>query len=208
MGNIGSTGVHNWRRNSSQRNHPPPPPPQPPQPEITSNCYVFAAMTPYPPSQYPNPNAHCITSTPHAPPPYVKHQKAVTIRNNVNLKETLRIVPDEEDPGKGVSRFQITQAVFEKDKGEYHVRVVKQILRVNGMRYELQEIYGIGNSVEGEFDGNDPRKECVICISEPRDTTVLPCRHMCMCSECAKVLMFQTNPMSNIQTASRASFRD
>lgn len=78
----------------------------------------------------------------------------------------------------GSSNSQITQAVFEKDKGEYHVRVVKQILWVNGMRYELQEIYGIGNSVEGEFDGNDPGKECVICLSEPRDTTVLPCRHM------------------------------
>lgn len=73
---------------------------------------------------------------------------------------------------------QITQAVFEKDKGEYQVRVLKQILWVNGMRYELQEIYGIGNSVEGDVDGNDPGKECVICLSEPRDTTVLPCRHM------------------------------
>ena len=30
-------------------------------------------------------------------------------------------------------------------------------------------------------------------MSEPRDTTVLPCRHMCMCSECAKVLRLQSN---------------
>lgn len=88
---------------------------------------------------------------------------------------------------------QITKAVFEMEKGEYQVRVVKQILWVSGMRYELQEIYGIGNSVDDDFDGNDPGKECVICLSEPRDTTVLPCRHMCMCSECAKVLRFQTN---------------
>ncbi|KAK2455027.1 putative E3 ubiquitin-protein ligase log2 [Trifolium repens] len=88
---------------------------------------------------------------------------------------------------------QITQAVFEKEKGEFRVKVVKQILWVNGMRYELQEIYGIGTSVESDLDGNDPGKECVICLSEPRDTTVLPCRHMCMCSGCAKVLRFQTN---------------
>lgn len=226
--------------------------------------------------------------------PYVEHQKAVTIRNAVNIKkETLRIEPDEENPGKflvsftfdatvdgrislvffakevedcslgamkqdllppvmvefkeglgqkfkqpsgtgiefsmfeetdlrysntdvyplavkaeaslgtqkgpdgnamsGTVNSQITQAVFEKEKGEYQVRVVKQILWVNGMRYELQEIYGIGNSVESDVDGNDPGKECVICLSEPRDTTVLPCRHMCMCSGCAKVLRFQTN---------------
>ncbi|CAK9185135.1 unnamed protein product [Ilex paraguariensis] len=91
------------------------------------------------------------------------------------------------------SNAQITQAVFGKDKGEYRVRVVKQILWVNGKRYELQEIYGIGNSIDGDFDGSDPGKECVICLSEPRDTTVLPCRHMCMCSGCAKVLRFQTD---------------
>ncbi|KAJ6913697.1 hypothetical protein NC651_016053 [Populus alba x Populus x berolinensis] len=93
----------------------------------------------------------------------------------------------------GAMNSQITHAVFEKEKGEYQVRVMKQILWVNGMRYELQEIYGIGNSVDGDVDANDPGKECVICLSEPRDTTVLPCRHMCMCSGCAKVLRFQTN---------------
>ncbi|KHN39085.1 E3 ubiquitin-protein ligase MGRN1, partial [Glycine soja] len=232
-----------------------------------------------------------------APAPYVEHQKAVTIKNDVNIKkETLRIEPDDENPGRflvsftfdatvsgsitilffakegegctltpmkenvlppvtvnfqqglgqkfkqpagtgidfstfeesellkagdmdvypvaikadassgdhdesksnetpasGSSNSQITQAVFEKEKGEFQVKVVKQILWVNGMRYELQEIYGIGNSVESDVDGNDPGKECVICLSEPRDTTVLPCRHMCMCSGCAKVLRFQTN---------------
>ncbi|XP_062002880.1 probable E3 ubiquitin-protein ligase LOG2 [Rosa rugosa] len=230
-----------------------------------------------------------------APTPYVEHQKAVTIRNDVNLKkESLRVEPDEENPGSFLLSFtfdatvagsitiiffakegedcnltptkfnllppvtvhfqqglgqkfkqppgtginfsmfdetellkvagldiyplavkaeasppehdgsegnsvsvatnsQITQAVFEREKGEFQVRVVKQILWVSGMRYELQEIYGIGNSVEDDLDGNDPGKECVICLSEPRDTTVLPCRHMCMCSGCAKVLRYQTN---------------
>jgi E3 ubiquitin-protein ligase MGRN1 len=232
------------------------------------------------------------------PAPYVEHQKAVTIKNDVNIKkETLRIEPDEENPGQFLVTFtfdatvsgsitvlffakegdgcvlnstkenvlapvtinfqqglgqkfrqpsgtginfsmfeesellkvgeidvypvavkadassgdvdgsketptsgnktntnsQITQAVFEKEKGVFRVKVVKQILWVNGMRYELQEIYGIGTSVESDLDGNDPGKECVICLSEPRDTTVLPCRHMCMCSGCAKVLRFQTN---------------
>ncbi|XP_057954962.1 probable E3 ubiquitin-protein ligase LOG2 [Malania oleifera] len=234
---------------------------------------------------------HSAAPAPAPAPPYVEHQKAVTIRNDVNIKkETLRVEPDEKNPtqflvsftfdataagsitviffakedvdcnlmamkeslpkpvtvpfqvglgqkfrqpsGTGIefSMFedaelmkegdteifplavkaeaypldhndteenlarnsQITQAVFEK-KGDFQARVVKQILWVNGMRYELQEIYGIGNSVDCDFDGNDPGKECVICLSEPRDTTALPCRHMCMCSGCAKVLRFQTN---------------
>ncbi|XP_010543395.1 PREDICTED: probable E3 ubiquitin-protein ligase LOG2 [Tarenaya hassleriana] len=239
---------------------------------------------------------HCGPMMP-PPLPYVEHQKAVTIRNDVNLKkETLRLEPDSENPGRflvsftfdatvsgritvvffakegekcnltatkedilppvtvnfdkglcqkfiqpsgtgidlsafedsellkaadtdiyplavkaeanpsvdneseggsGSTNAQITRAVYKKEKGEINIRVVNQILWVNGMRYELQEIYGIGNSVDGgdedAADGNDPGKECVICLSEPRDTTVLPCRHMCMCSGCAKVLRFQTN---------------
>ena len=28
---------------------------------------------------------------------------------------------------------------------------------------------------------------CVICLVNERNTTVLPCRHMCMCNECAQV---------------------
>lgn len=78
----------------------------------------------------------------------------------------------------GNRNSQITLAAFEKEKGGFRVKVVKQILWVNKMRYELQEIYGIVNSVESEVDENDSGKECVICLSEPRDTTVLPCRHM------------------------------
>jgi hypothetical protein len=231
-----------------------------------------------------------------SPPPYVEHQKAVTIRNDVNLKkESLHMEQDEENPGQflvaftfdatvagsitviffakeaedciltptkenllapvtvhfeeglgqkfrqpsgtgidfsmseetdllevadmevyplavkaetspvipsgseeghaesGATNSQITKAVFGKERGEYKLKVVKQIVWVNRMRYELQEIYGIGDSTDGDFDGNDPGKDCVICLSEPRDTTVLPCRHMCMCSGCAKLLRLQTN---------------
>ncbi|XP_042018162.1 probable E3 ubiquitin-protein ligase LOG2 [Salvia splendens] len=320
MGNITSSGAHSRRRNSSRRSHPPPPQPEitanryvfaaaTPYPNPNSNApppyyhqypgyYAPPAAMPMPlPAPYDHHHHHANWVNGRypmmqPPPQYVEHQKAVTIRNDVNLKkETLKIEPDEYNPGKylvsftydatvagsitiiffakegedccltpikeslhpsikvdfeqglaqefkqpsgtgidlsmfeegellkdgdvdiyplavkaealtdgqngnsdnGSSNSQITQAVFEKDKGEYHVRVVKQILWVKGMRYELQEIYGIGNSVEGEVDANDPGKECVICLSEPRDTTVLPCRHMCMCSECAKVLRSQTN---------------
>nr|VDC84586.1 unnamed protein product [Brassica rapa] len=86
-------------------------------------------------------------------------------------------------PEEGKStNAQITQLTFVKEKGEVKIRVVKQLLWVNGARYELQDIYG-----------TDQGKECVVCLSEPRDTIVLPCRHMCMCSGCAKALRFQKN---------------
>lgn len=77
------------------------------------------------------------------------------------------------------SNMQITQAVLLKGNTEsFQVKVIRQILWVDGVRYELQDIFGIASSsVEGVKD-NDSGKECVICMTEPKDTFVLPCRHM------------------------------
>ncbi|GMF09428.1 unnamed protein product [Phytophthora lilii] len=81
---------------------------------------------------------------------------------------------------------------------------------VDGLTYELQEIYGIDGSVaaapktERNGAGGDAQNdtsqtakeeieipegaECIICLCEPRNTTILPCRHMCLCTECAEAL--------------------
>ena len=41
---------------------------------------------------------------------------------------------------------------------------------------------------------------CVICLVNDRDTTVLPCRHMCMCHECAQVsCLLDALPDSSVQ---------
>lgn len=106
-------------------------------------------------------------------------------------------LPDEQGGQlSAVANAQITLAVIDKNNnGSFQVKVLKQILWAENVRYELQEIYGIANSDETEVgaDAEDTGKECVICMTEPRDTTVLPCRHMCMCSECAKALTRQSN---------------
>lgn len=53
---------------------------------------------------------------------------------------------------------------------------------------EMQEVYG----AEAGVDGNEGRRECVVCMSEPRDTAMLPCRHMCLCGGCAEQLRGRT----------------
>lgn len=78
---------------------------------------------------------------------------------------------------------QITQAVIEKNSnGTFQVKVVKQKLWADGEQYELQEIFGLASSTEpkvvGGVDESDDGKDCVICLSEQRNTTVLPCRHL------------------------------
>ncbi|KAI3835132.1 hypothetical protein MKX03_019758 [Papaver bracteatum] len=106
----------------------------------------------------------------------------------------LPMIEDSDHPLPSTSRAQISEAVLERNnQGAFQVKVVKQILWIDGERYELREIYGIGNSTEPDLDDNESGKECVICMTEPKDTAVLPCRHMCMCNECANELRRQTN---------------
>lgn len=85
-----------------------------------------------------------------------------------------------DDPSPSSSpHMQITQAVIQKnDQTGFQVKVFKQILWIDGIRYELREIFGIENSAAESFKDDDPGKECVICLTEPKDTAVLPCRHM------------------------------
>ncbi|KAL6615187.1 hypothetical protein ACP70R_037457 [Stipagrostis hirtigluma subsp. patula] len=98
--------------------------------------------------------------------------------------------------GIDVSQFEESELTKVGEGGVFPVAFkveVPQILWLHGTRYVLQEIYGIGNTADRNGHEDDSGKECVICLSEPRDTTVLPCRHMCLCRECAQLLRFQTN---------------
>ena len=83
--------------------------------------------------------------------------------------------------------------------------MLKQKIWVEGVSYELQEIYGLeqasaaaraaagGSSGAGAGSEDEEQRLCVICLVNDRDTTVLPCRHMCMCHECAQELRKQTS---------------
>lgn len=50
----------------------------------------------------------------------------------------------------------------------------------------------IANSTRGPL-GAENSFDCVICMSDERDTMLLPCRHLCLCSSCAQSLRFQAN---------------
>ena len=45
----------------------------------------------------------------------------------------------------------------------------------------------------GDEDCEDNGGDCVVCMSDPRDTIILPCRHLCLCNTCAESLRYQAN---------------
>lgn len=55
-------------------------------------------------------------------------------------------------------------------------------------------MFGIENkelSAEGSTD--DCGLECIICMSDIRDTVILPCRHLCICNNCADTLRYKVS---------------
>jgi E3 ubiquitin-protein ligase MGRN1 len=105
----------------------------------------------------------------------------------------LEATPDGVVPTGSAVQCQYTYATLVKNSHDkFEAQVVKQKIQVGEVCYELQEIYGIEQNDSGGGD-QDGQGDCVICMTEPKDTTVLPCRHMCLCGECAKRLRVQTN---------------
>eukprot|EP00796_Vickermania_ingenoplastis_P009561 gene9561-6717_t len=80
--------------------------------------------------------------------------------------------------------------------------ILKQMLQMNHELYELEDVFemgvtdndmlptdGGGGGEEEEDDGDI----CAICLYNPKNTTLLPCRHMCCCEECAAQVRLTSN---------------
>lgn len=59
----------------------------------------------------------------------------------------------------------------------------------------LGEVQYRGSLISDQYKslGGENTFECVICMSEERDTMLLPCRHLCLCSSCAQSLRYQAS---------------
>eukprot|EP01062_Namystynia_karyoxenos_P065987 TRINITY_DN60009_c0_g1_i1.p2 TRINITY_DN60009_c0_g1~~TRINITY_DN60009_c0_g1_i1.p2 ORF type:complete len:365 (+),score=32.63 TRINITY_DN60009_c0_g1_i1:86-1180(+) len=75
--------------------------------------------------------------------------------------------------------------------GEPKPTVVRQMLFVGDDEYLLEDLYGfedqpvLAEVADPVGEEGDMGKLCVVCMEAERDTTAMPCRHMCLCSECA-----------------------
>merc|ERR1719203_225104 len=71
---------------------------------------------------------------------------------------------------------------------ELTCQMLKQKVCVKGHEYTLQEVYGLADMGQDSHDESAVGEPCVICLTDPRNTAVLPCRHLCVCEECAQQL--------------------
>jgi len=81
-----------------------------------------------------------------------------------------------------------------------------QKMQYGNRRFNLKEVFGKEKLADNEYEGN---AECVICMSEPRDTAVLPCRHLCFCNYCAGIVRVQCDrcPICRQKVSSLLQFR-
>ncbi|RNF25792.1 uncharacterized protein Tco025E_02003 [Trypanosoma conorhini] len=87
-------------------------------------------------------------------------------------------------------------------------RVISQIITAGGSAYVVEDLFGVDGDAPGAAGGHpevmlgttivphegeeDEDGLCVICLTMPKDTAVMPCRHMCLCKNCAQELMRHT----------------
>jgi len=93
--------------------------------------------------------------------------------------------PDNSKEKKIVS--QITYAALLDCTDSFVIKPMEQKIIYGSVSYVVHDIYGIDHT------STAPPDECVICMTEMRDTVVIPCRHLCVCHQCAQALHYQSN---------------
>jgi len=49
------------------------------------------------------------------------------------------------------------------------------------------------DKIQLKYNSIENIRECVVCMADYKDTIALPCRHLCLCSQCAEQLRYQSN---------------
>ncbi len=84
------------------------------------------------------------------------------------------------------------------ERGATRASVTKVVVRTpDGRAMVLSEVFGLSDWKE---------ELCVACLSEPRDTILLPCRHLCVCTACFDHLIRDLCPVCRTSFSSYLRF--
>ncbi|KAH8741980.1 hypothetical protein FG386_002355 [Cryptosporidium ryanae] len=86
----------------------------------------------------------------------------------------------------------------ESNKNKVGIR--RQCVIYKGRAFEIQNVYGLSCSSrecsnsqlsqdKKNNQGEHESELCVVCLTNNRETILLPCRHACLCSDCSKILL-------------------
>ncbi|KAG0360656.1 E3 ubiquitin-protein ligase mgrn1, partial [Gamsiella multidivaricata] len=106
------------------------------------------------------------------------------------------------EPEPAVKRRSSVVSGLSRRKGSEDSTISRTISTVNGTEPKAEDDEEVDNGSQEnplrkedeQTQGEEPNlvlldaPECVICLSDVKDTIVLPCRHFCICSECGDVL--------------------
>ena len=70
---------------------------------------------------------------------------------------------------------------LEREKDMWKPLLIKQKIHFENSSYLLEEIYGL--SIK-----NLEENECIVCFTGRSTVTMMPCKHLCLCEECARIL--------------------
>lgn len=114
----------------------------------------------------------------------------LTMRSNPSFPESCRYrlvirLEPQHFPHRFVSMYYFG---FEKIESKILPKLVRQKIELKHQSYIVGEIYGIESVNSNKIvNYNSIEQLCKICMDRVIDIISLPCRHMCLCLECAKL---------------------
>lgn len=74
---------------------------------------------------------------------------------------------------------------IESHDDSHSLKLIKQKLEIRKKCYFVYDIFGLENLKSGRMNEDAINKYCKICLDNQIAVIILPCRHMCLCLECA-----------------------
>ena len=82
---------------------------------------------------------------------------------------------------KEIPQAEISYLRFTHEESVWKPKLIQQFFYIRKRYFRLLELYGVG-------PGEERRSECVVCMTDRKTVVLLPCRHVCLCGNCANIM--------------------